>query len=190
MTRHLLILVAAVGALAVLGSPALTSAATPSSARVSKSAKKYLKVFRHQKARRDTIRLKSGSKRAKARLAAADSRLVASTSDFKVYLVQTGSELCIWLIEPTTAGSGCGDVAALRSLRPPVMFKIGDTQVITVIPMIDGVATATRTDEAGPSRQQAVQNNVFVDVSAGGGQVQWAGPAGAVTVNVPTAGSL
>lgn len=190
MTRHLLIPAAAVGALAVLGSPAVASTAAPPAAQASKSVKKYFKVFRKAKSRKDVIRLKSGSKRARARLAVANSRLVYSSSEFSVYLVQAGGEICVWQLDTGGATSGCSELAAMTAARPPVLYDVGKTRVVTIVPMLDGVVSATRVAANGSSEQRTVRNNVFVDISAGGGTITWTRGSGAVSVPVLEAGSV
>jgi len=188
MTRQLLILPAAIAALAVLGSPVPASAATTPAATASPAVKKYFAVFRRPKTRKDTIRTKPGDKRARARVSG--SRLVATASGFKAYLVPSGSQVCIWLIQPTGAATGCAGLTAIRSTSPPALFKIGAKTVITVIPMPDGITSVTRTGADGATAAKIVRNNVYVDVSAGGGSIDWSGPSGPVSVRIPGAGSL
>ena len=185
---HKLLSLSILGALTVLGSPASVSASTTPAATASPAVKKYFAVFRRPKTRKDTIRTKPGDKRARARVAG--SRLVATGSGFKVYLVPSGSQICIWLIQPTSAGTGCGDLTALRSPSPPALFHIGKKTVITVIPMQDGIASATRTGSDGSTSTKTVRKNVLVDVSADGGRIDWSGPSGPASVRIPGAGSL
>ena len=130
--------------------------------------KRSFAVFRRKKTERDTIRPRAKTKRGRAQLAALDSRLVYSSREFKVYLIADPDRgLCIRRLTKGGWGGGCGPVATLLSVHPPVLFTLGSERT-TMIPVADGVPAVTRVGSDGSRAALLPRNNIVVDVSPAG----------------------
>lgn len=158
---------------AAAGSPARVSEAdrvtlADSTARETRrtvaTARKVLKVYRRPKAARDVVRpvRRGASRKARAALAALDSRLLARVDDREVFLVPEGSKLCLWERSRVHgyAAAACSDTDGALDPDRPLTLLMLDSPARTMVLMVDGAANARVSDETG-TRAVPISNNLL-----------------------------
>lgn len=153
------------------------------SAATNASVKRSFAVFRRKKAPRDVMHAKSGNKKKRAAVAAANSRLVYRDAKSKVYLVARDKNVCITRVVRAGSAGFCSPISTYSTTTPPFLLMLspvtGTPPAEVVIPIVDGVATITRVDAGGTRTALTVKNNVVVDKPHGGDHYEWRQPSGA-----------
>lgn len=148
-------------------SPRLDRVHANAAGAVARTARRHFTVLRHRKTRKDVMRSPSRSRKARAKMAAMDSRLVFDGGrEYKLYLVLQAPRICLSMIDEAHGSSGgtCADIADVVAGRQ--MLALGQMKPDSVqfaVAALDGSHGAKATGASGAERSLAINRNVIVD---------------------------